>query len=526
MIYRISLSIAFLFSVSISDAQFSAVPDTTLYAQLKDQLGKNIAGSLLNSYYFYSLIKENANYRNGKNKFFPQEGIILKGTPVYESIFNPDGKSRDVWIDKDTIRIRNIKRELEDVLVLLYDSLRQRDIIRYANPYLQERYVKLYDHCANRIGKIYPPTHRQDTILNNDEIISLTVLTDVNQVVNVKIGRYWWVERTLEFSEMSYNVVETKTIPGNANDGLANHKQITSVNLYYNEDRQLGVDISISLENGQRLLDTHYAGGFGNEKTRRRYRKEKEKNPPGTDNKYPPCFCDGQDYCPITHLVNKYEIYGGGGTNNLFEHWYGYGWPSIPELHRIHDCLDFKAANVSNVFDPYLKIGDVELVQRGWHQVWFPDGSLYARKYYAAPFFEEQGEYGNSVLAGMEYAPEKVNKTGDTERTATRKNLWLVGEKVLEGTASGYMTEHDHQKNGQWERETIFHYEDGRVDTLTAPIDIEKETWLAALRYLTTYEPGILWPVKLSRYRSEALQLYHLKEPPLPFVFPLQIHKE
>jgi hypothetical protein len=460
--------------------------DSSYFYTLKDHIGEQAVSDILSTKRRYDAIKSNSS-------FIPS--------------LSPYGYS---WSNAGFTKQQNdsVSTVLNRLYLIVYDVIKKRDVVRYPHANAQKGYVEFYDSIVSQINR-----------LSSDYVdiqnLSLIVHNDLNQFILFSIGPDKWYESTIDFSSITYNCSITSPIDSNAEDGLANHIQLTSLNFFYNESQQLELDIDISLETGQRILEAHYVAGFCNAKTRKKVKKNPEKRV--EEYPYKKCFCDGEDYCPISFLLVKYNTYP-VSLKLLFQ--VGSGFPNYFAVDKIQNIEQ----NFELLYNAYrgeeLSVSGVELVPTSWEKVWYPDGRLYSRKFYSTPYFAEQGEYGKPSLSGMAVdsgsakTPNVYSIYLDQEFTIN-KIYFTLGEVnfIQQSSDSCYYTLNRTfiKDSSVWLEFLSYCPNKDSNDTLFVNTH-ENIGDIAIIIFIFGPEhvPGIQWPFSYKNLRKEEENLYHI----------------
>lgn len=462
---------------------FIKLNDSTYFHQLKDHIGDRTVRHIFETKNRYNSIKSN-------------EKITMSLAP-YDYIWRNAGFTQEQNDSVNTL--------LNQIYINVYDRISKRDIIRYPHAYAQLGYVEFYDSVVAQISNLsaeYVPI----------QTFTLTAHNDLNEFILISIGSEKWSESTIDFSSITYNCSITTSIDSDAIEGLANHIQLTSLRFFYNELQQLELDIDISLETGQRIVESHYVAAFCDNKTSKKVKKNPEKS--ALQYPYKKCFCDGEDFCPITYLLVKYNTYP-VSNNALFQ--VGSGFPNFIEVNKTQNIeQEFEL-----LYNPYrgenLSVSGIELVPTGWERVWYPDGGLYSRKFYTTPYFVEQGEYGKTELSGV--ILDSSNKV-----VPTSYGIYLNGfeselicyslgniELIQRSSDSLYYT-----LNSSFVKDSVVWlefirfslYEKSDTIIVNTHETIENLS-IILLIHGPEYEPGIKWPLK-DRDQRESERLYHI----------------
>lgn len=466
-----------------NNRQFIESNDSIYFHQLKDHIGVRTVQHILDTKNRYNSIKSN-------------EEIGLSLAP-YDYLWRNAGFTQGQNDSVSTL--------LNQIYIDIYDRISKRDIIRYPYANAQKGYVEFYDSVVTQMRSLsakYVPV----------QTITLTRHNGLNEFILISIGSEKWCESVIDFSSITFNCSITTSINSDSKEGFENHLQLTSLHFYYNETQQLELDIDISLETGQRIFETHYVAAFCDKKTSKRVKKNPEKS--AMQYPYKKCFCDGEDFCPITYLLVKYNTYP-VSNNALFQ--VGSGFPNFIEVNKIQNIeQEFEL-----LYNPYrgenLSVSGIELVPTGWERVWYPDGRLYSRKFYTTPYFVEQSEYGKPELSGI--ILDSSNKVAPTsygiylngfESELICYSLGTI-ELIQRSSDSLYYT-----LNSSFVKDSVVWLEFIRFslheksDTIIVNTHETIENLsIILLIHGPEHEPGIKWPLK-DRDRREDERLYHI----------------
>lgn len=499
--YKIIVALLFSFGAHTLNAQL-VVKDSESYKLLEEHIGSKTVELLQNTQQASNYIRE--------------KPYLAYPRTMYHFTFNNhlDNGLSEHQLDSLNYLLNNIYLDI-------YSIIQSRDILHYQSPYQQQGIVEKYDSICVLLNNLYPYISEYKSNkkpLHHSSNISLCVLTGINQIVSIDISPVSWVERTLIFSELTYNTVTTMPIQDDAKDGLAGHKQITKVDVYYNENRQVAMDVNISLETNQQIFEAHYVAGMGSEKRRSKYRKffsgTKEENSEKWfqyrfSSKLPEeCFCEGKEYCPITFLLMKYNIHEGSGMGqNIFSG--NYCFPFVDEIREIKiGFTEYHWYPNKAAYDDYIKLSGIELIPTGWEYIWYPDGRLFSKNFYATPFFPENGEYGRPNSTGMVIDPENVIdfETYDVIGTVGTKYNILGNTIVYQDSISDIMwREHYFTVDDTLlQKQKIIYNYNGTVDTIKTNFSkyATNFAYTEAAILFGQHSTGIPWPLKDSKKKE------------------------
>lgn len=433
---------------------------------------------------------------------------------------------------------------LNNIYINVYSALQSRDVLRYQNPYQQKGFVELYDSISGILNSLYPYTFSYNANRKGsyDEYLEIWLLSGINQVVCLTLYPDRWKEQILVFSELTYNTVTITRIPDDAKDGLGGHSQITKIDLYYNENQQVSMDVGISLENSQNIFEGHYVVEFGTEKDRKEFNQYFFKTDTRLERivrsfKDTPryCFCNAEEYCPITYLINSsqtdrsylYPVSDGYGVN-IFN-----GDNCFPYVDVIKEIgvgfTEYHWYPDKAAFDNYIKLDGLELIPTGWEYIWYPDGRMFSKNFYLTPYFPEEGRYGKPESTGLVINNENVFEDdkliGMVGVVYNRFGKTIINESPVDGRIireQYYIIEDTIIRKNH-----IYYNSDGTIDTVYTGFsdNVHDFMFVEASLLFGKHWTGITWPLKKSKNKDslyEEKKLYHIKSDENTIFIPLR----
>ncbi len=203
--------------------------------------------------------------------FSSYETFVLSKAFTYDKLNNNPIRNYDIGVSKSLIEIYQ----------KIYDTLAYRDIVleptalslnhkwekvyKLAYPYIdtlikrypnRNLYIPHYDYisASDSISK-NKSWHAQDSLRAR---IRIGRMTGPNQFVFVEIGKNWYNEYTIEFSELTYSVTQTKSNQFMYKKNGAYLPLTTYLDAFYNSTPQIELNINVKFND----ITTVFKGSF------------------------------------------------------------------------------------------------------------------------------------------------------------------------------------------------------------------------------------------------------------------------
>jgi hypothetical protein len=342
---------------------------------------------------------------------FPQKNLALDMDKLFEGLADNIGEEGAKMVFDTYNKYKERKQKLNNPLersklstndiewmelyIRFYDTLAYRDIVSHPSPFSQNSkwlniYKEMYPYLEIKDVEI-PENYRYPTLLKNFSTGMMARITGPNQIVFLRLGKYYFWEATIEFSELSYTSTVCEpffsTYFEDSSSVLFHRYQVSKVTVFYNAYMQPEMEIKISIEEESPLYEGRFVSHMRSKFRRFLNRINKTDRYDLYDPINDHCFCEGDKYCPMPHLINKYlrDSYL-DSENDLFK------YRSIP-FHSIVTSLNYRYYFRLNGIDwwtmrsdDYPAISYIMFLPTGWHIYYDTCGNMTEKIFFVSLF--------------------------------------------------------------------------------------------------------------------------------------------
>lgn len=395
-----------LITISNLQAQTNLALDTTnMIGKLEEYIGKNGAIQVYNSQLLYHQIKE------------------VLASPELSAKYEP-------------IKLFRLK-----MYRALFDTLAYRDIVSQPTPYSDnKKWLKVYDYFLEAADSFMQSQPEWLAEMKNEHdstviVFSVSRLVGPNQYIQVYIGWDYYIEGTVEFSEMTYSTTLSQPITkhtrwdcgmsGNNYNPIHDQQQVSYINFYYNAFQQLETDIRVTLKDSIPLFTGRFLGHLRNKKLRA-FNRLFKRNPSKNDNYYSGyrqkgkfqnnfCFCEGSKYCPLPQLIHKYIP-----EDQMFE-WEDFFFNDpVPNIEADIDLrpqfLEVGGSEGRCHNTEYPLINNIMLLPTGWQTYYDQFGNITEKLFITTEFDLSKERLRGSSISGLH--SKYRTKKGSVEKLA------------------------------------------------------------------------------------------------------------